>query len=180
MTVPSARCRLWGQPSGERVRWNKGSFRAPASGVGASCLRRVLDYPRPAMAERREILIEGYSADELLRVLEGENEALVFSGEPLVFRLGSANVLGQFAISDGTLVLELAHIDGGGEGILPALSVLSERYARKKGLRAIEWLVYAVHCAQPNLKLRRVLERKGFTLRTPPGKGECYFLRVDL
>ena len=113
-------------------------------------------------------------------MLEGENEALVFSGEPLVFRMGSANVLGQFAIEGGTLVLELAQIDGGGEGILPALSSLSERFARKRGLSTIEWVVYAVHCAQPNLKLRRVLERRGFTLHTPPGKGECYFLRVEV
>ncbi len=132
------------------------------------------------MTEKNRILIEGYSPEELLRALEGENEALVFSGQPLVFKLGSANVLGQFAITDSTLVLELAQIDGGGEGILPVLASLSERFARKRGLRTIEWLVYAVHCANPNLKLRRVLERKGFTLRTPPGKGECYFLRVDL
>jgi hypothetical protein len=132
------------------------------------------------MTERRKILIEGYSPEELLGLLDSEDGAWVFTGEPVIFQLGSAQVLGQFALTDTALVLELAQIDGGGEGILPQLATLAERFARRRGLRSVEWLVYAVHCAQPNLKLRRVLERRGFTLRTPPGKGECYYLRVDV
>jgi hypothetical protein len=43
-----------------------------------------------------------------------------------------------------------------------------------------EWLVYATACAKPNLKLRRVLERRGFTVREVPGKGECYHQLVEL
>lgn len=121
--------------------------------------------------------IEGYTIDEILELPEGQLEALVLCDEPLVFRAGSANLLGRFRIESPALVLELAHVDGGGEGALPAVASLAMRYARRKGLAWLEWRVHAVHCARPNLKLRRVLERKGFAVRDVPGTGECYFLR---
>ena|SRR5687767_1424313 len=54
------------------------------------------------------------------------------------------------------------HTFGGGEGVLPAIGSLAERYARNHGLEAIEWLVHALTCAHPNLDLRRILERRGF------------------
>lgn len=98
----------------------------------------------------------------------------------MVFSAGSATVLGKFQVSDHTLVLELAHIDGGGEGVLPAISVLASRYARRKGIEAVEWRVHAVNCAQPNPKLRRMLERRGFTVRTLDASGECYWLRLPV
>jgi len=34
--------------------------------------------------------------------------------------------------------------------------------------------VHAVSCAKPNLKLRRVLDRRGFVVREIPGFGEAY------
>lgn len=132
------------------------------------------------MTPEREIRIEGYTPEELLAALDEETEALLFSGRPVVFRAGSANILGQFAIEADRLVLELAQIDGGGEGVLPTLGSLAQRYARKRHLRAIEWLVYATTCAKPNPKLRRVLERRGFTVRDVPGKGECYYQLADV
>src|SRR5262245_59807778 len=111
----------------------------------------------------------------MLAMLE-EHEALVFSGQPVVFRVGTARILGRVALpSGGPLVVELAQIDGGGEGVLPTLAVLAQRYASKRGLSAVEWLVYATNCAKPNLKLRRVLLRRGFTVRDIPGQGECYY-----
>ena len=64
-----------------------------------------------------------------------------------------------------TLILELAHVDGGGEGALPTLAALASRYALRENLEYIEWRVHAVHCAEPNLKLRRVLERKSLSIR---------------
>lgn len=67
-------------------------------------------------------------------------------------------MLGQFQVKEARLVVELAQIDGGGEGILQTLWHLSEHYARSRGLDSVEWIVHAVHCARPNLKLRRVLE----------------------
>jgi hypothetical protein len=65
-------------------------------------------------------------------------------------------------------------VDGGGEGALPALAALAHRYALREGLSTIDWRVHAVHCARPNLKLRRVLERRGFTVGVVAGVGECY------
>jgi hypothetical protein len=126
------------------------------------------------------ILIEGYSVDEILALSTEELQAIVLRDEPLVFKAGSANLLGRFRVDSTTLVLELAHIDGGGEGALPAVASVTSRYAKREELDAIEWRVHAVNCAKPNLKLRRVLERRGFAVRDIPGTGECYFLRVPV
>ena len=123
------------------------------------------------------LLFEGYTADELLAFPDEHFRALVLTGEPLVVRIGSAEVLGQFAVSGDTLTLELAQIDEGGEGVLPALA---ERYARHQNLRFVEWRVHALHCARPNLRLRRMLERKGFTVQTLPDVGECLWRRVPV
>jgi hypothetical protein len=41
---------------------------------------------------------------------------------------------------------------GEGSGIVIAAS---------RALLGVEWIVHAVSCAKPNLKLRRVLERRG-------------------
>lgn len=123
------------------------------------------------------LLIEGYTSDEILALSNAELDGIVLRDEPLVFRAGSANMLGKFRVAERALVMELAHIDGGGEGALPALASLARRYAEREGLDAIEWRVHAVHCGKPNLKLRRVLERRGFQVRNVAGVGECYFLR---
>lgn len=123
------------------------------------------------------ILIEGVTADEIVALPAEELKALVITGKPVVFRAGSATVLGEFAIDDGTLLIELAHIDGGGEGVLSTIASIAHRIAQRHGLTTVEWLVYATNCAKPNPKLRRVLERRGFVVTTRPGKGECYFFR---
>lgn len=120
------------------------------------------------------LLIEGYSADEILALPNEELQAIVLRDEPLVFSVGSARLLGRFRMQEQALVMELAHIDGGGEGALPALASLARRYARREGLAFIRWRVHAVNCANPNLKLRRVLERRGFQVEAVTGVGECY------
>jgi hypothetical protein len=125
-------------------------------------------------------LLEGYTSDELLALPDATLDAIALSGETLVFRVGSAEILGRFGIEADALVIELGHIDGGGEGALPTLSAVARRYARRRGLDAIEWRVHAVHCARPNLKLRRVLVRRGFEIREIPGVGECYWQRVRI
>lgn len=43
-----------------------------------------------------------------------------------------------------------------------ALVGLARKVALRFGCESIGWTVYAVDCAQPNLKLRRVLLRRGF------------------
>jgi hypothetical protein len=126
------------------------------------------------------VLLEGYTVDEILALPTQELQAIVLSDEPLVFKAGSANLLGRFAATEDTLVIELAHIDGGGEGALPSLASLASRYAKREGLAFVEWRVHAVHCARPNLKLRRVLERRGFVVREVEGVGECYWLRAQV
>jgi len=108
------------------------------------------------------------------RLSNEELRAIVLTDEPLVFRAGSANLLGRFKVEASTLVMELAHVDGGGEGALPALAALARRYAIRERLTHVSWRVHAVHCAKPNLKLRRVLERRGFTVGVVEGVGECY------
>lgn len=125
-------------------------------------------------SDTRKVLIEGYSVEE---VLAFSNEALnqfVFLGEPIVFRIGSAEILGKFDRFSDRIILELAHIDGGGEGALPTLSALASRYARREGAKYLEWRVHAINCANPNLRLRRVLERRGFSIKRIEGVGECY------
>ena len=123
------------------------------------------------------LLIEGYTSDEILALSNEELNGIILRDEPLVFRAGSANMLGKFHVEELTLVMELAHIDGGGEGALPALASLARRYAIREELDAIEWRVHAVNCAKPNMKLRRLLERRGFQVSTIAEVGECYFLR---
>src|SRR5262245_11054292 len=124
----------------------------------------------------REITIEGYTPEELLALPDDQIRAYVFTGEPLIFRVGSAELLGEFRLSGSRLVVELAEVRGGGEGVLPLLAAVAERYARSRALVEVEWVVHAVTCAAPNLKLRRVLERRGFQVRQIPGVGEAYHL----
>jgi hypothetical protein len=123
---------------------------------------------------RREVRFEGLTADEILALPQDEIGALVLTGRPLVFRIGTATILGEFKTHGNRLVIELAQIEEGGEGVLVALGALSRRYATLNGLAAVEWIVHAVTCAKPNLKLRRVLQRRGFAIRQLEGIGEAY------
>lgn len=86
--------------------------------------------------------------------------------------------MGEFRRSDKRITIELAQIDGGGEGVLPILWVLAGRYALQNEFEEIEWIVHAVNCARPNLKLRRVLSRLGFTIEDLPIIGKAYHLIV--
>lgn len=126
------------------------------------------------MSKHGQITIEGYTSEELLNLPEEQIDAFALCNAPVTFRIGSAEILGQFKINEASLTVELAHIDGGGEGVLSTIWSLAERYAAKKGLNTIEWVVHAVHCAKPNLKLRRLLELKGFTIVQMAGAGEVY------
>ncbi|MEO0323523.1 MAG: hypothetical protein AAF447_11245 [Myxococcota bacterium] len=123
---------------------------------------------------RRVVDIEGLAPEELLALPDEELRALVLTGEALSFRMGSGEVLGRFAREGTGLTVELAHIDGGGEGVLPTLTLLIRRYAVRSGVERIAWRVHAVHCANPNLRLRAILERRGFEVRVLPELGEVY------
>ena len=124
----------------------------------------------------KQVDIEGYSPEEILSLPDEQLDAFVLAGEPLVFRAGTAEILGEFKVRDRSLLVELAQIDGGGEGVLPTLSALAQKYAKKRGLKRIEWVVHALNCAKPNPKLRRVMERRGFVVTEVEGKGQAYYL----
>ena len=116
-----------------------------------------------SVGKRSSITVEGFTADEIVALAQGELHTLFFSDEPLTFRVGTAVVLGQFRVDGGRVIVELAHIDGGGEGILPFLASIAERCAQALKASSVEWIVYALTCAQPNSALRSLLERRGFT-----------------
>jgi len=126
-----------------------------------------------------KFLFEGFRQDEILNLPKETVEQLILLGEPLVFRVGSAVLLGSFKIHSDRLVVELAQIEGGGDGVLVSLASLSGRYAKLHDLVGVEWIVHAVSCAKPNLKLRRVLEHRGFTVKQVEGVGEAHHL-IDL
>jgi hypothetical protein len=123
-----------------------------------------------------QIRLEGHTIDQLLALPNDDFVALILTGKPLAFSAGSATILAQFSQTPDTLILELAHIDAGGEGALPAIASLASQYAKRQNIPAIQWRVHAVNCANPNLKLRRLLLKRGFTIRTLPDTGECYYL----
>ncbi len=125
--------------------------------------------------KRRELLFERLTEDEILSLPKSTVEQLILIGEPVVFRAGSAVLLGSFQTKANRLVIELAQIEGGGEGVLMSLGSLARRYSILHELSAIEWVVHAVSCAKPNLKLRRVLERRGFVIKQVEGVGEAYY-----
>ena len=131
--------------------------------------------PGPSRQPRR-ILIEGLDPDEILLLPDEHIAALVAVG-PVVFKAGSAEILGQIRLFPDRLMVELAQIDGGGEGVLPALWLLAERFARQRGLSAVEWVVHAINCAKPNLELRRMLVKRGFIVRDVEGIGSAYYFR---
>jgi len=117
----------------------------------------------------REILFEGLTHEAILKLPFQQIEELVLTGEPILFTAGTARILGEFRQFDDRLQVTLAQIEGGGEGVLPSLIVLVEKFARSRSLAAVEWIVHAVDCAKPNLKLKRVLERKGFVVKRVDG-----------
>ena len=128
------------------------------------------------MNTNTRITIEGYTAEEILALPDETLKSLVVCGEAVVFKAGTAEILGKFQVADRNLIVELAHIDGGGEGVLLTISNIANRYAQRRSLANVEWRVHAIRCANPNLKLRRVLDRRGFQIRDVPGSGECYHL----
>ena len=71
---------------------------------------------------RREILFEGLAEHEILGLPPEEVNGMILIGEPIIFRAGSATILGSFKVAENRLIIELAQIDGGGEGVLLSLS----------------------------------------------------------
>jgi len=108
--------------------------------------------------------IDGLTIDEFQALSKDEMVGLVFCDRPVVFRVETAEILGQFRKSPDRLKVELAYIEGGGEGALPLIWNLASSYAISRGFKDVDWYVHAVNCANPNPKLRRVLLRKKFVV----------------
>lgn len=106
--------------------------------------------------------IEGVST-ELLKALPPQDlDDLLAFGRPIVFRMGSATVLAEFNQVDTHLSINLAHIDGGGEGVLVHLWKMAAWYARERHYGAIIWSIHALTCARPNPRLQHFLMAHGF------------------
>lgn len=128
------------------------------------------------MSNASSITIEGHTTDELLEMTNFDLGRLVSHGQLIELSVGSSIVRGRFRVINRNLVLELFRITGGGEGVLSTISRVATRYAIRESLNNVEWRVHAIKCANPNEKLRRVLVRRGFTIREVAGSGECYHL----
>jgi hypothetical protein len=125
------------------------------------------------------ISIEGESLIEILQWPEEYFDNLVLIDQPIAFKIGTAEVLGQFANTQEELIVELAQIEGGGEGVLPAISKLAHHIAKLKSITTIVCIVHALNCAETNLKLRAHLEKTGFAITHIPGKGKVYCKRLN-
>lgn len=127
------------------------------------------------MADNKvEINIEACPEAEILALSAQHLEILIPSGEPLVLRTGPAQVLGTFRKNGTKLLTELALGEGGTEeSCWPCLG-WREGYrcasaARVSAGRCMWWI------AQPNLKLRLVLLRRGYEV-----SGSAYILTEQL
>ena len=133
------------------------------------------------MKRKEEVLIDGLSTTELLQWSDSEEfQSIVFTEEPVIFRAGTSQVLGQFSKVDDQLRIVLSHIEGGGEGVLLTVVNLFRKFAKRQKLEEIEWIVHAVDCPKPNPKLPRILELKGFYIIDDPTDGQVYMKREDI
>lgn len=123
------------------------------------------------------IQIEGLNPEDLISLEDLEGYVLV--GRPIVFSIGSAEILAEFSKADDVLFVEIAVVERGGEGVLPTLIRTIERSALARGFVAIEWSIYARNCAVPNPKLEKVLRHLNFEIRKTKASGEYYWKRVS-
>ena len=106
--------------------------------------------------------IEGLTIDELKALPSEDLDELVAFGRPITFRMGSATILAEFNIDSDRLLVSLAHIDDGGEGVPVLLWKLIEGLAKEREHRSIQWNVHALTCANPNPRLQAFLRKRGF------------------
>ncbi len=106
--------------------------------------------------------IEGINLAALRSFPPDEVDALLAFGRPITFRMGSATILAEFNDNGPDLAVNLAHVDGGGEGVLVRLWKLIESYAAERGYTGVLWNIHALTCAKPNPRLRQFLDGQGF------------------
>jgi len=125
-----------------------------------------------------DLLIDGIPAKTLVTLPELED--LVVVDRPIVFSIGKAQLLAQFSRKDSVLMVEIAVVEQGGEGVLPTLIETIEAAAKTRQYNAIEWTVLARNCQVPNPKLMRVLKTLGFEVRQTVTGSEFYWHRKSI
>ncbi|ESQ79505.1 hypothetical protein [Asticcacaulis sp. YBE204] len=124
--------------------------------------------------------IEGLSLSVLKALSKDEQDAFLAFGKPVTFRMGSATILAEFNRSEQELSVNLAHIDGGGEGVLVLLWKALAQYATDRGYEAVNWHVHALTCVIPNPRLQRFLRNKEFAKTEHPVHGPIFTFRQKL
>ncbi len=124
--------------------------------------------------------IEGLSLAALKALSVEELEALLAFGRPITFRMGTATILAEFSRSGRDIIVNLAHIDGGGEGVLVTLWKLLAGYAKEQEYTSVTWNVHALTCAEPNPRLHRFLCKQGFEEANSEKYGRILALRQSL
>ena len=127
------------------------------------------------MKQRRKIRIAGLDTQELLQWSQSSAfQGIIFTGEPVIFSVGTSEILGVFSRSKDWIKVVLSHIEGGGEGVLLVLMNAIRNFAKTEAITEIRWVVHAVDCPKPNPKLPRILELKGFHIIDDPIDGKVY------
>ncbi|WP_245442565.1 hypothetical protein [Mesorhizobium hawassense] len=127
-----------------------------------------------------QIEIEGVSLEALRMLSHPDQDALLSFARPVSFTMGSATVLAEFNKDGSELIVNLAHIDGGGEGVLLILWKAVRGYATERGYRSIRWNVHALTCARPNPRLQRLLRTHGFDEVDDPSYGPIFSRTIQL
>lgn len=127
------------------------------------------------------ILIAGLTQDQLLAQLEDPDfEEMVFIEEPIIFQIGSSNILAQLTKSDNEMSIEISHIEGGGEGVLLTLNTTIKRYCKQRGIEYVSWYIFATDCVNPNPKLGKVLLLRGYEIVKDNVRGAVYYKRESV
>jgi len=127
-----------------------------------------------------QIQIEGVPLEALRALpLHDQDELLSFS-KPISFTMGSATILAEFNRNGDELVVNLAHIDGGGEGVLLILWKAMKIYASERDYRSIRWNVHALTCPKPNPRLQRFLRTHDFAEVNDPTYGPIFTRTIKL
>ena len=124
--------------------------------------------------------IEGVSLKTLRALPRDEQDALLAFGRPITFRIGTATVLAEFNPDGDALTVNLAHVDGGGEGVLVVIWKAVEAYAADRTYALLTWNVHALTCVRPNPRLRVFLARRGFIEVDHAKYGPVFTLRQSL
>ncbi len=123
-------------------------------------------------------LLEGYATTELLDLPDADFAKLNFHNQPLTFKVGGYTIIAQFTLAQDVLILEVKHLDPSIEGALPLIGALASRYAKRENLTHIDWRAPLLNCVNLNPKLRQILTRRGFILRSIPPMGDTLCRRV--